>query len=76
MDSKRCMVAACNYLMERKSKVLVIATFATVVLLGVVSAAPPSQNGIDAEISLRLPATCVLRVAKKPSCRSGKSVLV
>jgi hypothetical protein len=51
MDPKQNIVAACSYLMERKSKVLVIAAFGAVALLGVASAAPPSQNGIDAEIN-------------------------
>ena len=51
MDSKQCIVATYDGLLERKSKVLVIATFGAVALLGVASAAPPSQNGIDAEIN-------------------------
>src|SRR5499425_1802371 len=51
MDPNQNIVAACSYLMERKSKVLVIAAFGAVALLGVASAAPPSQSGSDAEIN-------------------------
>jgi mono/diheme cytochrome c family protein len=53
MDSKQDIVAARSGLLERKSKVLALATLGTVALLGVIvaSAAPPSQNGFDAEIN-------------------------
>src|SRR6516164_1894261 len=53
MDSKGCVLAARSGSVERKWKVLIIVTFGAVALLGaiVASAAPPSQNGIDAEIN-------------------------
>jgi len=53
MDSKGCVLAARSGFVERKWKVLIIVTFGAVALLGaiVASAAPPSQNNIDAEIN-------------------------
>jgi hypothetical protein len=53
MDSKRRIGAACSGLLERKPKVLIVATFGAVASLGVIvaSAAPPSQSGSDAEIN-------------------------
>ena len=53
MDSKQDIVAARSGLLERKSKVLALATLGAVALLGaiVASAAPPAQNGFDAEIN-------------------------
>ena len=53
MDSKGCVLAARSGSVERKWKVLIVMTFGAVALLGaiVASAAPPSRNGIDAEIN-------------------------
>src|SRR6516164_7912053 len=53
MDSKQCIVATYDGLLERKSKILMVATFGALALLGVIvaSAAPPSQSGSDAEIN-------------------------
>jgi hypothetical protein len=53
MDSKRYIVAACSGLLERKPKVLIVAMFGAVALLGVIvaSAAPPSQSGLDTQIN-------------------------
>ena len=53
MDSKRCVIAARSGFVERKWKVLIVATFGTATLLGVIvaSAAPPSQSGSNAEIN-------------------------
>ena len=53
MDSKCCVLAARSGSVERKWKVLIVMTFGAVALLGaiVASAAPPSQNNIDAEIN-------------------------
>jgi hypothetical protein len=53
MDSKGCVLAARSGFVERKWKVLIIVTLGAVALLGtaVASGAPPSQNGIDAEIT-------------------------
>jgi hypothetical protein len=53
MDFKQNIVAACSAFLVHTSKVLVVATFATVALLGVIvaSAAPLFRNGIDAEIN-------------------------
>jgi hypothetical protein len=55
MDSKRSIVASCSGFMERKWKVLALATLGAVALLGVIvaSAAPPSQSGLDTQINRR-----------------------
>src|SRR5262249_52285356 len=53
MDSKGGVLAACSGFLERKWKVRIIVTFGAVASLSaiVASAAPPSQNNIDAEIN-------------------------
>ena len=53
MDSKQCIVATYDGLLERKSKILMVVTFGALALLGVIaaSAAPPSQSSLDAEIA-------------------------
>ena len=53
MDSNRSVIAARSGFVERKWKVLIVATFGTATLLGVIvaSAAPPSQSGSNAEIN-------------------------
>jgi hypothetical protein len=53
MGSKRWIIAASSGLLERKSKVLIVATFSAVALLGaiVATAAPPSPSDFDAEIN-------------------------
>src|SRR5215471_6757389 len=59
MDSKQYFVAARDGFLERKSKILMVATFGAVALLGVIVAfaAPPSQSGSDAEINRHAQAT-------------------
>jgi len=53
-QQKQCIVAACDGFLERKSKILMVATFGALALLGVIaaSAAPPALKRTFPPLSL------------------------